>query len=109
MWETGRSSDVRAETVPTNNDGDFPRSNISLGSSGVMGVMACYVGSDGHLRSRVGKDGYHDHVAMCTRLETGCEIGLSGIPSRYEDHGERDNGAQLSTIGTKALRVEGAW
>lgn len=39
-WEVGRCSEVRAETAPMKSDCDLPRSNISLGSRGVMGVVA---------------------------------------------------------------------
>jgi hypothetical protein len=39
--EMGRSSEVRADTPGMRNDCDLPLWNISLGSSGVMGVMAC--------------------------------------------------------------------
>lgn len=43
ICETGRSSDVLAEMAPAKSGCDFPRSNISTpGSSGVMGVMACW-------------------------------------------------------------------
>ena len=62
MWETGRSSEVLADTVGTSKDGDLARSNISLGSSGVMGVMSLtWRFRQGNFSVKGGWCAHHDH------------------------------------------------
>ena len=100
MWEMGRSSEVLAERVGTNRDGDFARSNISLGSNGVMGVMAWRFrqGAVG------GKGGVLTMITACTRTAmVGCMYygALSGGGSGYGQHGMGHDGAQVGRIGEK--------
>lgn len=97
MWETGRSSEVRADTVGTSKDGDLARSNISLGSSGVMGVMSLtWRFRQGNFGGKGG--GVLTMITACTRSDmVQCMYNgdLSGGVGGYGHHGMRSDGARL--------------
>jgi hypothetical protein len=61
MWEMGRSNEDRAVKAEEKNDCVFALWNISTpGSSGVMGVMACYDDFSTGLAIAYDAETYHD-------------------------------------------------